>query len=1009
VENTLPIYEPSGFALQIFKDRYAISQDEGFQEACRRVANFMASAEDGEKIKEFEKKFYEILSQNRLVPGGRIFRGAGRKKSAMLNCFVVKCGDSREEWAQLLYDITVITSLGGGVGCNFSSVRPRGTPIKGSGGTATGAVSLMKMVDGICNELREGGGRRCLPKGSLIHTYNGLIKIENIKIGDIVQTGLNKYDKVIASERTGNQEIVLIDTQMGIFKSSLNHRWATLKNLTGKVEWKLAKDLIYGDRILFIPEEIQGHKTKLPEYNYIKPKMSTTCKDITIPTLDTEIAWLFGYLHGNGCVEILNEGNKGTVSFSCPYDIPEIHNRIVKNIKRFGDNLHINDYFQTKEKCSKPRVCSKQLAEYLSQFKLPHQTMNVPDFILQGLPEIRKAYLAGLLDADGYLGKTKKKTLPKIASSVYPDFLRQIRAVLSSLGIVSKTRLDREATGEWKDMYSVAAFSYFGIEKIKNDISPYSLKYARDGIQERKKEQFSLTVPRKMLREYNNRGNFSPAYWTDLKNSEKAKMECSWKKFILTEGDRDFLPIKVLSITRQNEKEETYDIQIEHDAKFISEGLLVHNSALMFCLRYDHGDIEEFLRVKLDEKELNNANISVLIDDKFLDLVEKDKDIILEWAGKEIKTVKAKWLYDKIIENSLSCGDPGILSIGNADKYNNIWWVAPMSSTNPCGEQWLPVYDACTLGSINLSVHVTSNDEINWDLLDDTIRMGVRFLDNVLDKNEYPLEIIKKTCQNHRRIGLGILGLHDMFLKMGIKYSSEEALKITDKIMLFIKKKAYEASVFLGVEKGSFPLLDRKKFLESGFCKECLTISTRKKILSYGIRNCAILSIQPTGTTSIVAGCSSGIEPLFSPVYRRNFNKHKDIHSKLTNKSTEIVIHPLLKEFIEKGKDYSHFEGAHEISPEQHCKIQSICQKHIDGAISKTINLPKDTTKNQLSNLIKKYMYDLKGISIFRDGSKGESPLMPLPTKEAEKYLKEITTKVESTDNSCLNGKCSLE
>jgi len=175
-------YNPEGFSLQIFKDRYAVHENETFQEACERVAYFIASAEDGDKIRQFENRFFEILNTNRFSPGGRIWRGAGRKKSAMLNCFVVPSEDSREGWGQLLSDVTIISGLGGGIGISFNNIRPRGTEIKGTGGVATGAVSLMKIVNGVCNELREGGGRRSALMFCLSYDHPDIEEFLHVKL-----------------------------------------------------------------------------------------------------------------------------------------------------------------------------------------------------------------------------------------------------------------------------------------------------------------------------------------------------------------------------------------------------------------------------------------------------------------------------------------------------------------------------------------------------------------------------------------------------------------------------------------------------------------------------------------------------------------------------------------------------------------------------------------------------------------------------------------------------------
>lgn len=585
-------YEPSGFALKIFKDRYAIHKEESFSQACERVARTISDAEMGTKRDEYFIRFMDILQTNRFSPGGRIWRGAGRRKGQMLNCFVIPAEDSREGWGDVLRNVTIISGTGGGVGINFSKIRPRGTPIRGTGGEATGAVSLMRMINSVCNELREGGGRR---------------------------------------------------------------------------------------------------------------------------------------------------------------------------------------------------------------------------------------------------------------------------------------------------------------------------------------------------------------------------------------------------------------------------------SALMFCLRYDHPDLMEFLEAKLDNDELTNANISVCIDDTFLKLLDTKEDVVFKWQGEDRGKVSANTIWDKIIQNSLKNGDPGLLNLGLMNSQNTISYVngGEIISTNPCGEVTLESYGCCCLGAINLHTHVIDG-EIDWDMLEETIAMGVRFLDNVLDQNNYPLPIIEETCQKHRRIGLGVMGLHDMLLELDLKYSSQVARDVVDKVMDFVKKQAYHASISLSIKKGSFHAFEADKHTKTGFARKCLTRRLHRLIKEHGVRNCALLCIAPTGTTSIVAGCSSGIEPLFQPVYQRRFNEHKDMHDQVSKvRSMEIVVHPLLKSFLSKRKSTKHFQGAHDISPEEHLAMQAVCQKHIDNSISKTINLPKGYTAEELSRDMRMYIGELKGITVYRDGSKGQSPLVPLPLSEAKEHLEQMSE--EAAVNDCPSGMCDTE
>lgn len=582
-------YSPQGFAFEIFRDRYAIHAEETFEQACERVARFIADAEMGVKRDEYFSRFLDILDTNRFSPGGRIWRGAGRPRGQLLNCFVWSDDlDSREGWGDVLRAVTIISGTGGGVGINFSRIRPKGTLIRGTGGEATGAVSLMRAINAVCNELREGGGRR---------------------------------------------------------------------------------------------------------------------------------------------------------------------------------------------------------------------------------------------------------------------------------------------------------------------------------------------------------------------------------------------------------------------------------SALMFCLNYDHPDLIEFLEAKLDRKELSNANISVCIDDTFLKLLDEQGEVIFKWQGDEIGRIAAKDIWDKIVKNALESGDPGLLNIGLANTMNTISYRHDLVSTNPCGEIWMPPYDCCCLGAVNLYTHVTDGD-IDWDMLEETIAIGVRFLDNVLDQNNYPMPIIQETCQKYRRIGLGVMGLHDMLLELGLKYSSQAARDVVDKVMGFVKKQAYHASIAIAIEKGSFHAFDVNQHVKTGFIKKCLGRRHHRLIKEHGLRNCALLCIAPTGTTSIVAGCSSGIEPLFQPVYKRRFNRHKDMHDEKRNGASEVVIHPLLKQFLQRGRSVKHFQGAHDISPEAHLMMQAVCQKHLDNSISKTINLPTDYPVEQLSREMSKYIRELKGITVYRDGSRGTSPLTPISPSEAQKYLENAIE--EAAVNDCPSGVCDI-
>ncbi len=342
-------------------------------------------------------------------------------------------------------------------------------------------------------------------------------------------------------------------------------------------------------------------------------------------------------------------------------------------------------------------------------------------------------------------------------------------------------------------------------------------------------------------------------------------------------------------------------------------------------------------------------------------------------------------------------GEPGLLNGYLANKMNNIWYYTPLICTNPCGEIWLSAYDCCCLGALVLPRFVNGT-EINWDLMRETIINSVRFLDNVLTVNNYPLAEIKDRCSKIRRIGLGIMGLHDMLILQGHKYNSDTGIELVNKIMNFIKNTAYEASIELAKEKGSFPKFEADAFLKSGFTKT-LKPSIRTKIKEFGIRNCALLTIAPTGTTSLVCDVTSGIEPMFAPAYQRKYRDGDEL-------KTEIVVHPLLHKFIEQGRSIKHFQGAFDIKLRDHFEIQRVCQKHLDNACSKTINLPQGTSEAELSDLYMEYFPDLKGVTVYPEGSRPDQPLTPMSLEDAVKYHKKAQIKAD--ESKCKSGACEI-
>jgi len=431
--------------------------------------------------------------------------------------------------------------------------------------------------------------------------------------------------------------------------------------------------------------------------------------------------------------------------------------------------------------------------------------------------------------------------------------------------------------------------------------------------------------------------------------------------------------------------------------------------ALMFSLDLDHPDIMEFLDAKLEKGELQLANVSVRCKNltKFLECVKNDSDWELSWKGKYKKTVKARELWGKIVKNAHSCAEPGFLNWELTLNESNIYYIEDLVTTNPCGEICLSSYDCCCLGHLVLPRFV-DGDKVDWHALASVVRVGVRFLDNVLTVNHYPLPQMREKSSRLRRIGLGTTGLADMLVLLGYKYGSDKGNAFIDELFRFISKISYEASVFLAVEKGAFPDCKPDLHIKSGFMKR-MPKKIRSLVEEHGIRNCALLTQAPTGTVSILSGnCSSGIEPMFAPAYERRF-WDKNVRKK------EMVFHPLFAQFMREKRSVSHFVASRDLSVRDHMEVQKVVQRHIDNAVSKTINMPEDYPVEKMSDIWLEYLPYLKGTTFYReksrsyvdaDGVEHEPPLVAFSLTEAmEKYK---IDGLEGSEADCTKGVCEI-
>lgn len=470
--------------------------------------------------------------------------------------------------------------------------------------------------------------------------------------------------------------------------------------------------------------------------------------------------------------------------------------------------------------------------------------------------------------------------------------------------------------------------------------------------------------------------------------------------------------------------------------------------ALIATLSIDHPDLLDFLDVKLDRNELNNHNISINYSNKFFDAVKRDEVWTFEFRGQTyhrykligqvdettrelyvvatteenaistannyhknhwleefivvgIEDIKARDLWARVCQNAVESGEPGFLFEDNIKKNFATSYFEEYSNCNPCTEALLPDDGNCNLGSLNLSkMYSEEIGDVDWSLLAKVIGISVRMMDNVLTMNIYPTPDTKVVAERSRRIGLGVMGLHHLLIKLGLRYGSEESLEFIERLFATIRNEAFKASIEIAKEKGSFPEYDYDKYISNPYIAH-LPTRILKSIKQFGIRNAVILSIAPTGTISMVAGTSSGIEPIFAPIYLRKFRRGSVL-------AEEVVVDKMFSDAVSRN-NWSHIVGAYDVTPEEHMAVQAAVQDYVDQAISKTINVPKDFDHEELMELILNYSDRLKGLTIYREGSRENEPLQAIKTtaENVEKYamVKELAGVV---NQGCSTGSCEI-
>lgn len=971
-----------------------------------RVARGIAAIETSTvKQQEWERNFRWLLDDWKFVPGGRILTAAGTdQKLTFFNCYVVPSPeDSRRGIVDTLSQMMEIMSRGGGVGINISSLRPQHAYVKGVNGRSSGSVSWGGLYSFVTGLIEQGG---CFGPAERILTNKGLIPAlelaERLDAGEQLlahtHKGFRPFTHVF---RNGTKPLYEVTTKRGnAVRVTLDHKMAVLRN--GAITTVPLRELLEGEEILLLlGEGVETDYVPLAPPTYKPSIMSTRLNtDLSFPAeLNEDLAYLLGYMHGDGYVHV---GKK--VTWQAPKAIklatadayPTVRQRLIDiSLKLFGLQATVEDCGESAH--ANVGLYSRLLVEWLTQhglLKAKAEDIRVPEAIFRSPSSVMGAFIAGYFDADGCnRGRKSGYGMDSISRAMLQD----VQQLLAINGIVSAIHTTDRSQYGWQTNYRLNVTGATFKQRFA-DFVP-SAKITADGNGKRDMYQ---TYPAEVWTSLGARSKYRQRIYDGYSERISFGQLTSISTRLATAGEvavveaiadvQRTLPDTIVSIVPVGNSL-VYDFEVDDVHLLSGNGIYTSNSrrgALMLILNVWHPDVLGFINAKREAGKITNANISVGLTDAFMEAVEADADWDLvfpdpqtpnyneEWdgdiekwraAGKPInvhRTVKARTIWNSIVESAWASAEPGLWFIDRTNKMSNSAYFSPLICTNPCGEQPLPAWGICNLGAINLGQFVKSK-AVEWDELKQAVRYAVRFLDNVIDATPYFFDENQQQQQNERRVGLGIMGLADMLIRLEIRYGSPECITFLDQLGEVMATEAYLASTENAAEKGSFPKFDAEKLLMSGYM-QAMPEPVRQAVREKGLRNVTLLTVAPTGTTGTMVATSTGVEPYFSWSYFRK--SRLGVHEEKVAVAQEW-------EAANPGRPLpDYFVNAMELSPKEHVDVQAALQRWIDSAISKTANLPHDYTVEQTRELYE-YMYKMgcKGGTTYRDGSRDEQVL----------------------------------
>jgi ribonucleotide reductase alpha subunit len=1042
--------ELSENAKVIAEKRY-FQEGEDWEGCCKRVSTTIAQFETDKD--KYSNEFYDIINNLLFLPGGRILRNAGRPRGSLFNCYVLGIGDSRKSIGKFYSDSLQLWGTGGGTGCNYSTMRPRGAEIKGVGGISSGPVSFLKASDAIAETIESGGSRRAAALGLLLVSHPDIEEFIDAKIIDKKLP----HHNISVGITEAFLDAVEADADWDLIFAQQVYKTVSARKLWEKI---LNNNLKYAEPGLINWDNLRSNNS----YYYAPPTCTNPC--VTGETL-VHVADGRSYIP----IKQLAEEKKDVPVFSFNEKTKDIEVRMMRHPRITGYNKKILKI--TLDDGSSIR-CTEDHKLYLKNLTLKEaKDLKVGDRLQHAVVkqrsynEVYKNITEETENLYSWIYTNNSKS-PKaehrlIANELFGDFgpgyaihhkdSNGLNNNPDNLQVLkTEEHIKLHMVGNNNPMNRFPERNWLIKQDWSGEKNGRYKGFTPEEVYAKAVDLTKKTGRRVTQEEWNTYckevglpdSKYSFGNFTSLsKMLYSASLECGLEDLKYSSHIREYKRfLKLLDETDLSIFFEDGSIYVKKVCEYCNKDFIVKwgNREVCFCSsacasRATYSNKEKALEIKeiWDRKQFIKRQEQIKIFDSLKEKLKREpykkeweEECKLNGVAYRIRDKKDKnaskycfFSYRELKEAAnlnfkvIKIEEDGYEDVynGTVDENHNFYIkvnsrceengrdVSNCILSRNCGETVLSPGESCDLGSLVLPNFIFPSGKTNWKKMEEVIGLAVRFLDDVIDINRYELSDVASATHNSRRQGLGVMGLADYLFSKKVRYGSDKSLEELEKLFKFIRNCTYTNLVKLSSEKGAFPKFDPQLYSKAHFIRT-LPPKLRLDIKKFGVRCVSGLALAPTGTISLIADTTSGIEPLFRKAYKRS-----------DRVSERIYIHPFYEELIKGGQEIPEwFVDSNDLKPEDHLNVQVTLQPYIDNAISKTVNLPKSITVSEISDLLLETLRDLKGVTLYVDGSREGQILNSITSEEVVEFInsKKHSNDLSEKDVACAGGSCEL-